>query len=102
MPNIEPLINAAIKGARTVAGIAGKGAKNVEKIYQDSGGHVVVKPAAKPVGNPPNPAKTLNAVANSHYRTWNPETGMEDGVRSAGKSRDARVANSKKPTGKSK
>ena len=44
MPNIEPLINAAVKGARAVAGIAGKGGKNVGQVYQDSGAHVKVKP----------------------------------------------------------
>jgi hypothetical protein len=60
--------------------------------------NVKVKPAAKQVGNPPNSAKTLEGVASSHYRTWNPFTGIEEGVRSAGKSQAARVAGSKKPT----
>jgi hypothetical protein len=36
MPNIEPLINAAVKGARAVAGIAGKGAKNVNSTYREA------------------------------------------------------------------
>ena len=92
-------IGRGVTTAREVAGIKGAGGKMVNALYKDSGGHVNVKPAAKTVGNPPNSAKTLNSVANSHYRTWNPETGMEDGVRSAGKSRDARVAKSKNPTG---
>jgi hypothetical protein len=57
--------------------------------------NVKVKPAAKPVGNTRNSAKELDGVANSFYRASNPYTGIEDGVRSAGKSRAGRVANSK-------
>jgi hypothetical protein len=91
-----------------VGKILSKVAKKATKVAPKSTGRssaeiakrsVRVKPAAKTVGNPPNAAKRLEGVASSHYRTWNPFTGMEDGVRSAGKSRDARVANSKKPTG---
>lgn len=47
MPNIEPLINAAIKGARTVAGIAGKGAKNVGTVYREG----VPQDNVKVIGN---------------------------------------------------
>jgi hypothetical protein len=71
--------------------------KKVTKLAEPKS-NVRVKPAAKQVGNPPNSAKSLEKTASSFYRTWNPETGMEDGLRAAGKLRDARVANSKKPT----
>jgi len=90
------------RGAATVAKAASgarKASKVVSKLAEPSKASVKVKPARKQVGNPPNAAKRLEGVANSHYRTWNPYTGMEDGVRSAGKSRDARVAKSKNPTG---
>ena len=55
---------------------------------------VRVKPPAKTVGNPPNNIKAWESVLSSASR---------GGVgRTMGKTKDARVANSKKPTGKSK
>ena len=85
------------RAVKAVSGVR-KAGKVVSKLAEPKSA-VRVKSAAKQVGNPPNAAKRLEGVANSHYRTWNPFTGMEDGVRSAGKSRDARVAKSKNPTG---
>lgn len=84
---------AAKKAAQELAKKAAKAA--TAKTAQIAKNSVKTKPAAKQVGNPRNPAKELDGVANSFYRSWNPSTGIEDGVRSAGKSRAGRVANSK-------
>ena len=76
--------------------------KAASKTAQIAKNSVKTKPARKQVGNPPDSTKSLEKTASSFYRTWNPETGMEDGLRAAGKLRDARAARSKKPTGSGK
>lgn len=87
---------AAKKAAQELAKKAAKAA--TAKTAQIAKNSVKTKPARKQVGNAPNSTKSLEKTASSFYRTWNPETGMEDGLRVAGKLRDARVASSKKPT----
>ena len=94
---------AAVAARLAAKKLAKEAAKKVSaRTAQIAKNSVVKKPARKPVGNPPNPTKSLEKTASSFYRTWNPETGMEDGLRAAGKLRDARVARSKNPTGSGK
>lgn len=99
-----PLIGAAAAAAariistklaqRTAGGIVGTAAKSVNPVYRNIGPSVKIKPPAKTVGNPPNDTKAWESVLSSASR---------GGVgRTMGKAKDARVANSKKPTGKSK
>ena len=92
MPNIEPIVGAAIKGARKIAGIVGAGAKDVHPTYKTGAlstpkSGVSVKPAAKQIGNPPNNTKAWESVLSSASR---------GGIGSTmGKLKDARVAQSK-------
>jgi hypothetical protein len=53
MTNIEPIVGAAIKGARKIAGIVGAGAKDVHPIYKES--FPPKPPTGKPIDlkNPP-------------------------------------------------
>lgn len=89
MANIGKIVTGAIKGA-----------KAVEKKLVDSGGHVKVKPAAKPVGNPRNAAKSNEALYSSwrrgekHHNARFPEP-----LENVGKKRSMRVSMSKNPTG---
>ena len=56
------------RAAREVAGIKGAGGKMVNALYKDSGGHVNVKPAAKPIANPPDAARIRNKYWSSVNR----------------------------------
>ena len=99
-----PIIGAAAAAAakviakklseRAAGGIIGGAAKSINPIYKNVGPTVKVKPPAKTVGNPPNKTKAWDSVLSSASR---------GGVgRTMGKTKDSRVANSKKPTGNSK
>ena len=73
---------------RAAGGIVGTGAKNVNPVYKNIGPSVKLKPAAKPIGNPLNEEKAMESMLSSASR---------GGIgRQLGKSKDFRVANSKK------
>ena len=74
--------------SRAAGGITGAGAKNVNPVYKNIGPSVKLKPAAKPIGNPLNEEKAMESMLSSASR---------GGIgRQLGKSKDFRVANSKK------
>jgi len=81
--------------SRAAGGIAGKGAKSVNPMYKmmdkqvtPLSKNVKLKPAAKPIGNPLNEAKAMESMLSSASR---------GGIgKQLGKSKDFRVANSKK------
>lgn len=82
---------AAKKAAsRAVGGIVGKGAKQVNPVYRNIGPSVKTKPASKPTGNPVNQEKAIQSMISSAERGGLNKTGT------LGKSRDHRVAKSKK------
>jgi hypothetical protein len=50
MPNPVKIIKEVVRG---VGGISGKGSKNVNPVYKESGGHVkVIQPGTKPLTKP--------------------------------------------------
>ena len=74
--------------SRAAGGIVGTGAKSVNPVYKNIGSSVKVKPAAKQIGNPLNEEKAMESMLSSASR---------GGIgKQLGKSKDFRVANSKK------
>ena len=83
--------------SRAAGGIAGKGAKSVNPVYKmmdkqvtPLSKNVKLRPAAKPVGNTVNQEKSIQSMISSASRGGLNKTGT------LGKSRDHRVAKSKK------
>jgi hypothetical protein len=100
---VTKLVAAGVKAAAKAAGAKPslKAAQKAKPLATPKSG-VRVKPAAKPKAAPYNTEKATQNVANSNRRSWNPETGYEEGPLSAGKLRNARIRNSKNPSASGK